>query len=146
MNAGIFPANRGRTLVIAPPSAAKVHVSQLARERPVVAMLASHAGDDLTEIESLVGVLLDHRCEYFVCFGTGSEVLHDRIDETLVERVDDTRSLDAVTTWHDDEPADDVAEFFLNVAGSKDAALLVAVLDSRDATLANALVQRVSLG
>lgn len=145
MSEATYSVSRNRLLLILPRCAVGDRVPEPARERPLVALLTSRMGEDLSEVEPVIRVLLDNGCEYFVCFGPGSEALHDRIDELSLERLDDAHTLDATTTWHDDETPDDVAEFFFNVAGSKKSALLVAVLEAHDVTLADALVRRASV-
>lgn len=56
--------------------------------------------------------LLEAGCRWFVCFGQRSETLHDRIDDTIVEK--DYQSV--VTTYHLDESEEEVAQFFKEVA------------------------------
>ena len=57
--------------------------------------------------------LLEAGCRYFVCFGPGSEAVHDRIDDVIVNCGYDVGVL---TTFHDDESIDDVVNFFDTVA------------------------------
>jgi hypothetical protein len=94
-------------------------------------------------LESVVRSLLDAGCDYFVCFGPASEGLHDHIDELIADRPSSNDST-VMTTWHDDETAADVAEFFFNVAGVKENSLLIAVMEESDVDLANLLVQQAS--
>ncbi|MFT5584806.1 MAG: hypothetical protein ACI9VR_002393 [Cognaticolwellia sp.] len=61
---------------------------------------------------SAVRALLRAGCRYFVCFGSNSENIHDRIDDVIV----DGRFCGVTTTWHEDESEKDVAEFFQNCA------------------------------
>jgi hypothetical protein len=96
-------------------------------------------------LEPVITSLLDAGCEYFVCFGETSEVLHDRIDELIVARASPDRSTDVTTTWHDDEPAADVAEFYFNTAGAKEGSLLVVVMETDDAELVDLLVKQASV-
>jgi hypothetical protein len=49
-----------------------------------------------------------------------------------------------MTTWHEDEPAGGVADFFFNVASAEDRSLLVAVLGPDDNELARLLIERAS--
>ena len=75
MTVALHPATRDRLLVIAPPNAIRDVLAKHARQRPVVALLTSH-GAGPTELEPVIHALLDHECEYFVCFGAASEALH----------------------------------------------------------------------
>lgn len=78
---------------------------------------------DTRQTERLVKELLDAGCSYFVCFGAGSEVIHDRIDDIIVQH-----ELEGVTTtFHEDEARNDVAEFFATIAtiGMNDGLILV---------------------
>ncbi len=59
-----------------------------------------------------VGALLAAGCRYFVCFGSRSEEIHDRIDDVIVEH--DYGGV--TTTFHGDESAQDVADFFETIA------------------------------
>ncbi len=144
MTGVLHRASRGRLLVLVTRSSVSRVLAEQAG-RPIAALLTSHDPvDDPLALENVVLSLLDAGCEYFVCFGDASEVLHDRIDELIVDRASPDRSADGMTTWHDDEPAADVAEFFLNVAGAKEGSLLVAVMETDDAELANLLVKQAS--
>ncbi|MDR1063953.1 MAG: hypothetical protein LBL48_08510 [Azoarcus sp.] len=57
--------------------------------------------------------LLDAGCVFFVCFGSDSESVHDKIDDIIVRR---GRQSDILTTFHEDEDLEDVFDFFLMVA------------------------------
>jgi hypothetical protein len=78
-------------------------------------------------VEKLIGV----GCKYFVCAGKYSESLHDFIDDVILDvslsnQCEERNEI--MTTWHDTDTDDEVADFFLhstNVSNS----LLVAFLD-----------------
>ena len=144
MTGAFHPASRDRLLVIVPRSA----VGKLLAEqtgRPVSALLTSHrVAEDPAELEPVILSLLDSGCNYFVCFGIASEALHDRIDELVIERAS-TPDRTVMTTWHDNESAIDVAEFFLKIAAAKEGSLLVAALEQSDRELATALVRQARL-
>jgi len=54
--------------------------------------------------------IVESRCQYALTFGHDCELWHDLIDETCVgDGTTDERFL--MTTWHDDEPIDDVVDF-----------------------------------
>jgi len=69
-------------------------------------------------------MLLGAGCRYFVCFGRLAEVVHDRIDDVIVEE----EYGGVTTTYHDDESEQDVAEFF-NVIRSEMKGGLVLIRD-----------------
>lgn len=73
--------------------------------------------------------LLDAGCRYYVCFGPDSELVHDQIDDVIVNHVCEVNVL---TTFHDDETVEDVANFFMVVAMNGMAQGLVLVHDSVD--------------
>jgi hypothetical protein len=67
---------------------------------------------------TLASALLDSGCRYAVCGGADCEAWHDSVDVEFVKRhLDDSeQQLEAsfvMTTWHRDEPPDDVAHFFV---------------------------------
>jgi hypothetical protein len=143
MTGALHAVSGDRILVIASRRAVgKVLVEQTGR--PVAALLTAHSvAKDPAELEPVILSLLDSGCDYFVCFGVASEALHDLIDELVLERAS---ALDrtVMTTWHDDETAAEVAEFFLNTAAAKERSLLVAALEPDDSELADLLVQHSS--
>lgn len=55
--------------------------------------------------------IVNSRCQYVVTFGHDCELWHDSIDESCQ---DDTtpHGRFLMTTWHDNEPLDDVVDFF----------------------------------
>jgi hypothetical protein len=137
-------ASRGRLLVIAPSSAIRDVLTKHANHRPLVALLTPHK-TGLVELEPVIQSLLDRGCEYFVCFGTGSEALHDRIDDLVAERAAMVPDLKVVTTWHEDETLTEVAEFFVHVAAAKEGSLLVAALDEGQTEMARVLTSQVGV-
>lgn len=60
-----------------------------------------------------VAELLEMGCRYYVCFGPGSELVHDQVDDVVLDKLLDES---VVTTFHDDETMTDVANFFKVVA------------------------------
>lgn len=139
-----FPTSHGRLLALV----SRYNVNTVLAEhtgRPVIVLLTSHEpiGEPLI-LEPVITCLLDSGCKYFVCFGETSEVLHDLIDEFIIVRSSPS-STNVITTWHDDEPATDVVEFFFNIAGMKENSLLVAVLETDDDELVNLLINQASL-
>ena len=70
---------------------------------------------DPEERGALVERLLDAGCRYLVCGGQTCERWHDDADEALAYRVamGDGPAPEVITTWHADEPVEEVAEFFV---------------------------------
>ncbi|MGZ8316268.1 MAG: DUF7684 family protein [Telluria sp.] len=59
---------------------------------------------------SLVEQLLERGCTYFVCAGTYSEELHDRLDDIISST---KQKSEICTTFHNDDSLDDVVNFFV---------------------------------
>lgn len=84
---------------------------------PVAALLdcedERHRGNGLlrTAVESLI----EAGCVYFVSFGPRAEEVHDFIDDLLAY----AGLKDIMTTFHDEETAEDVANFFVAIAMQK---------------------------
>jgi len=84
------------------------------------------------DIQPLITKLIDLGCKYFVCAGKHSESLHDFIDDVILDMsLSSQQENDSImTTWHDTDTDDEVADFFLhstNVSNS----LLVAFFDGQ---------------
>jgi hypothetical protein len=67
--------------------------------------------------------LLELGARYFVCAGMRGEVVHDRIDDVVVQQGHEG----VVTTFHGNESKEEVAAFFLTCATSGMKAALVVV-------------------
>lgn len=82
------------------------------------------AWSDNKRIDRVAADLLHAGCRYFVFFGPGSEVIHDRFDDAISDLDFDG---DICTTFHEDETIDDVANFFKVIAldGMEQGLLLV---------------------
>lgn len=71
----------------------------------------------------LVNMLLGRGAKSFICAGPFSEALHDEIDRVIYERCEDFHAeeeLEVTTTYHDDEPVDDVVGYFVYGASIPD--------------------------
>ncbi|MGH9754984.1 MAG: DUF7684 family protein [Blastocatellia bacterium] len=114
------------------------------RAGPIVALLTDSAvrGDFNRQVAVIVR-LLKSGCDYFVCFGRDSERLHDEVD-ALAEREAGDSECTVITTWHVDESASDVAEFFINVAGARDISLLIGIVGPDDSEMQTSLAQIAS--
>ncbi len=86
---------------------------------------------NIQRIELLIVELINVGCKYFVCAGKHSETLHDFIDDIILDislNVQIENSINIMTTWHDTDTNDEVADFFLHSTNVSDS-LLVAFLD-----------------
>jgi hypothetical protein len=90
-------------------------ISTLAPVEMVFALIDCPAFSSLSKATSTIDRLLDGGCRYFVCWGEGSESIHDLIDDISMSREPPVSGL--TTTWHDDESANDTANFFLYLVG-----------------------------
>jgi hypothetical protein len=83
---------------------------------------------DSSFLDRRIVELVGSGCRYFVCFGPDSECVHDQIDEVLVKHA----YIGVPTTFHVDEAAEDVANFFVTVGMSGMAQGLVHVHSQAD--------------
>lgn len=101
---------------------------------PGVVLLSSWEQQDTSgfqQIKPLVIKLIDLGCKYFVCAGKYSESLHDFIDDVVLDMPlssQNQNSSDVMTTWHDTDTDDEVADFFLHSTNASNRPL-VAILD-----------------
>jgi hypothetical protein len=82
-------------------------------------LIWDHSGTwSVEQVGALAEALLADGCRYAVCAGKQCERWHDIIDEVFVQRhLDQPESVSdaehVMTSWHDGEPPDDVAFFFI---------------------------------
>jgi hypothetical protein len=90
------------------------------------AMLVSIEGDAPSNehLRAIEAVTASTNCLELSFVGAGSEELHDYADRMAEEN----GRTDLITTWHEDESIDDVAHYFLYVAGGAPE-LLLAIVD-----------------
>lgn len=91
-------------------------------------------GESHQKLRSLIEKLIHKNCSYFVCAGLNAESLHDYIDDIIVGlsiKNDLVQNKGIMTTWHDEDTSDEVADFFLNSTGIENGVLL-ALLDSEE--------------
>ena len=83
-------------------------------EKPFAALMAADGFKSLDneDLARWSKRMLEKGCRYFVCFGHESERLHDQIDEVVVNY----NYSEVTTTYHGDEPIEDVVNFFLTCA------------------------------
>ena len=79
---------------------------------PSVVLITAWNAEDVSSGQRLIQKLMVKGCNYFVCAGLLAEHLHDFVDE-VVEAMGSPLA-DITTTYHDDEPADVVVNFFVN--------------------------------
>lgn len=68
-------------------------------------------------LSDLIKLLLAKGVKTFVCIGYYSESLHDEIDEIIYEYAEEhdiSAASEIITTYHDDEPVDDVVNYFVH--------------------------------
>lgn len=102
---------------------------------PEVVLISAWKQGDVNSqlIEKLIRNLIELGCGYFVCAGKYSESLHDFIDDLIIDMSLDDEGKEVgniVTTWHDTDTDDEVADFFLHSTNVKNS-LLVAILDEK---------------
>ena len=114
---------------------AQVVLAPLEVELPEIeapfAVLIDADDTDWSEVElirSLGKTLLDYGCRYFVCFGQRSEILHDCLDDLLL----DENYNDVVTTFHNDETKEEALDFLINCASLDMNGALVVVRDTTE--------------
>jgi hypothetical protein len=117
---------------------------------PYVVLLSSweHDESSFQQMQPLITKLINLGCKYFVCAGKHSEPLHDFIDDVVLDmslssKPENTNNI--ITTWHDVDTDDEVADFFLHSTNASNS-LLVAFLDEGklgDSRLKKAILNRV---
>ena len=81
-------------------------------------LLWSHAPFRESDRWELANKLVDSGCRYAVCGGAESEALHDDIDSAYIRPIVELRPEGegrelVITTWHEDEAPDEVANFLV---------------------------------
>jgi hypothetical protein len=143
MKSHLYHLSRRRALVLATVDQLETVLDEQGA-RPIAALLTDSASyDDFNRLVSVIVRLLASGCYYFVCFGRDSEKLHDEVD-ILAEREAGDSECEVITTWHTDESASDVAEFFINVAGAREMSLLIGIVGPEDGELQTSLAQTAS--
>ncbi|PSJ56529.1 DUF7684 family protein [Kumtagia ephedrae] len=77
----------------------------------IACLIVSRSTDEFPAMHSLIRRLLVSGCKYFLSWGEIANWVEDEVD-AFVES--DQRYLDVLTTSHQEEPADDVASFFVH--------------------------------
>lgn len=95
-------------------------------EPPFVCMIWDHGSGFSVEEQSIVAsLILKLGCRYFVCGGDNCEQWHDVIDDMLImEGIDESGKVTdrplVMTTWHTDDPPNEVTFFFVNCSDVDD--------------------------
>lgn len=113
----IYKCPNGRPLIVSTRGAfeSELNVSHMI---PCVVLLTAWEKENASLMfwMPLIRLLLDNGTSYFACIGKYSESLHDEIDDFLYkydEELGVERSLNIVTTYHDDESVEDIFSYFV---------------------------------
>jgi hypothetical protein len=97
------------------------HSRSHSRSRSHVVLVPAFNEVELEQVTSLLGELIALGCKELCCVGPEAELLHDTLDEILVQQ----GFIEVVTTWHTDYL--DACEYFLLAAGGREGALLALI-------------------
>jgi hypothetical protein len=128
---GVRQTTTIRTLVDTPNRT--IHVVALDETRiiptsfsghPYCCLLWDHEGRSGRESQAAVAHdLVSSGCRYVVCGGTNCEAWHDAIDDACITFDSSGKIVDGplvMTTWHDGESPEEVAQFFIRCTGVGD--------------------------
>lgn len=137
----------GRKLVVCDKSSAFTRLNELDVVPSVVLLTAwQKSSVSMSDWHPQIKELLARGCTYFVCAGTFAEELHDIVDEII-----STARVELIaTTFHPDETAEDVVNFFIytTTIPNGDRNALVAILDitcNQDVLLMNLAEQECNM-
>lgn len=124
----IHRCSNGRLLLISRKSDAIQDIA-IHDISPSVVLMTAWTRESVRSEELLIQKLLQLGCKYFVCAGRYAEDLHDFIDGLIEATGDQLASI--TTTYHDDESADLVANFFVTTTdmSNQNSDGLVAILN-----------------
>ena len=133
----IYKCSNGRILVMSDRKSIFQEIEKFGVVPCVALITAWVMGGEIGAWDLIVKRLLESGCKYFVCAGTYAENLHDLVDEIIISQGKEM----IVTTYHEDESPEDVANFFVNATdiSNKKNGGLVAILD--DAVLGDKLIK-----
>ncbi|WP_020591550.1 DUF7684 family protein [Kiloniella laminariae] len=105
---------------------------------------------DLTEVNALspmISTLMEQGCEHFLCSGKHSESFHDYIDDIIIEIYygEEPKDYQILTTWHDNEPEDETADFLFSFTVISQAVFALFLDGEReeDMKLRSAVINRI---
>lgn len=135
--------NRQISIIVLPDDASSFR-SPFAEDYALLLVIASPLVS-VAQRHKITSVIVDSRCQYALTFGHDCEVWHDVIDETCVgDGTGDERFL--MTSWHDDEPIEDVIDFLWRNTSYEEFASerLAVVIIGHDCELETAIRDRLS--
>ena len=113
----VHRCSNGRLLLISRKSEA-IQALAINGISPSVVLMTAWTEESVRSERLLIQKLLRLGCKYFVCAGRYAEDLHDFIDQLIEATAEQSASI--TTTYHDDEPADLVTNFFVNATNLSD--------------------------
>jgi hypothetical protein len=100
--------NRQISIIVLPDDASSF-ISPFEEDYALLLVIASPLVS-LGQRDGITSGIVNSRCQYALTFGHDCEIWHDIIDETCVgDGAGEERFI--MTTWHDDEPIEDVIDF-----------------------------------
>ena len=142
--------SNGRSLLISNMKAVESDLED-SRLAPCVVMITAWAMQSISMMlwKPLIELLLSKGCSHIVCVGSYAEQLHDLIDEIVIDGEAHIKGFPfdiVLTTYHDDETAEEVAEFFTATTDvwNKENGGLVAVLGDQDGDIRKFLLKMIS--
>ena len=142
-----YKCSNGRKLVVCDKSSMITRLDELDVVPSVVLLTAWQKRPvSMSEWHPQINDLLARGCTYFVCAGTFAEELHDIVDAII-----STARVELITTtFHPDETAEDVVNFFIYTTTilNDDRNALVAILDlacTQDILLMNLAEQECNI-
>ena len=97
------------------------------------ALISSWSKDLLSfkDVNNIASQLIEKHCCHFVCVGENAEILHDLIDDVIMDVQEKKASpTDIVTTWFESEPIEEAVEFFVLFSGAEEGILLAILEDN----------------
>lgn len=142
-------SHRSNSIVVADKSHWQSELLK-AKVIPQIVLLSAWAPGDIDPqfLEPMIRELIELGCRYFVCAGTSSESLHDYVDDLYLDSErsyeDERNNVIMITTWHDADSNEEVANYFLNLTGATGE--LLAILDDskeEDRQLKSAILEYI---
>jgi hypothetical protein len=138
-----------RRLIISEKNDVQTQLDATGATPSVILLTAWEPGDiSFARWGVFVEEMLERGCTYWVCAGTYAEGMHDLIDDIISNKL---RDESIATSFHEDETAEEVINFFIYTTTIRDVerGALVAVLDPgipQDSILVNLLAQHQARG
>ncbi len=106
----------GHTLIISSPSTVRNDLGDAWTPYTVMLEAMEPGVASRDDWKGWVEYLVGRGASFFVCVGPYSEALHDRIDDCLIQMVDESEDqavLRVLTTFHANESLEEAVRFFL---------------------------------